>query len=263
MRPIGSVTRGTTGTNRLRRVDRWIASHAAFRHAVAPLVVDLGFGASATTTLELHERLARVRPGVEVVGIEIDAARVALASRSTRPGVSFAVGGFEVPLPGGRRASIIRAMNVLRQYDESDVLGQWKRMSSRLEPGGVLIEGTCSELGRVASWVDVAASGPVSLTISLRVTGLDAPSIVAERLPKVLIHRNVPGERIHQLMLDLDRLWQFSAPISVYGAHQRLIATAEGLRAEGWPVLGSTSRWRLGEITIGWAAVEPLGFDWG
>ena len=24
--PVGSVTRGTTGTNRLRRVDRWIAA---------------------------------------------------------------------------------------------------------------------------------------------------------------------------------------------------------------------------------------------
>ena len=29
--PIGSVTRGTTGHNRLRRVDRWIASLPAFR----------------------------------------------------------------------------------------------------------------------------------------------------------------------------------------------------------------------------------------
>lgn len=66
--PIGQVTRGTTGANRLRRVDRWIAQLPALRRAARPLVVDLGFGASATTTLELHQRLAKVRPDIEVLG---------------------------------------------------------------------------------------------------------------------------------------------------------------------------------------------------
>jgi len=271
--PIGSVTRGTTGTNRLRRVDRFIAGLTALRQADNPLVVDLGYGASATTSLELHQRLARVRPSVEVVGIEIDPARVALAARSAREGVSFRLGGFEVPLDSGRGATVIRAMNVLRQYDESAVLPAWKRMTARLDPGGVLVEGTCNEVGRVASWVDVSADGPLSLTISLRVADLGSaadasaslarrPSIVAERLPKVLIHRNVPGEPVHAFLEDLDRLWQVNAPLSVYGGSQRFIATVEALRAEGWSVLGSRSRWRLGEVTIAWPAVAPKGFTW-
>jgi SAM-dependent methyltransferase len=260
--PIGSITRGTTGTNRLRRVDRWITQLPAFRRSPAPLVVDLGYGASATTTIELHQRLGRVRPGVEVIGIEIDPARVRLASASARPGVSFRLGGFEVPLPGERLATVIRALNVLRQYGESDVPAAWHRMVSRLEPGGILVEGTCNEVGRVASWVDVAAEGPRSLTISLRLADLEKPSIVAERLPKVLIHRNVPGEAVHRLMLDLDRHWQFNAGLSVYGPSQRWIATAEGLASDGWPVLGTRSRWKLGELTIAWDAVAPSGFDW-
>lgn len=113
--PIGSVTRGTTGTNRLGRVDRWIAQLPAFRRAPEPLVVDLGYGASATTVLELHQRLSRVRLQTEVLGIEIDPARVALATASARPGVSFRLGGFEVPLPEARTATVIRALNVLRQ----------------------------------------------------------------------------------------------------------------------------------------------------
>src|SRR4051812_34352581 len=117
--PIGSITRGTTGTNRLRRVDRWIAQLPAFRRTDLPLVVDLGFGASATTTLELQQRLSRVRPDVEVVGLEIDPARVKLAAASERPGLTFRLGGFEVPTPGDRAVTIIRAFNVLRQYDES------------------------------------------------------------------------------------------------------------------------------------------------
>src|SRR6478735_8711414 len=77
--PVGQITRGTTGTNRLRRVDRWIARQPALRRASDPLVVDLGYGASGVTALELHSRLAHVRPDVEVLGLEIDPARVAHA----------------------------------------------------------------------------------------------------------------------------------------------------------------------------------------
>lgn len=260
--PIGSITRGTTGTNRLRRIDRWIAQLPAFRGAGTPLVVDLGYGASATTSLELYQRLSRVVPSVEVIGIEIDPARVRLAALSARDGVSFRLGGFEVPLPDGRRATVIRALNVLRQYDEADVLKNWRLMVSRLEPGGVLVEGTCNEIGRVASWVEVTAEGPRTLTISLRLADLERPSIVAERLPKVLIHRNVPGEGIHDLLQATDRHWQLNAALSVYGPSQRWIATARGLAADGWPVLGGRSRWRLGELTVAWESVQPLGFAW-
>ena len=43
---VGRITRGTTNTNRLRRVDRWIARHPVLRRTPDPLVVDLGYGAS-------------------------------------------------------------------------------------------------------------------------------------------------------------------------------------------------------------------------
>jgi SAM-dependent methyltransferase len=253
----GRITRGTTGVNRLRRVDRWIATLPALRQSADPLVVDLGYGASATTSLELQSRLSRVRPDVEVIGIEIDPERVARATQDARPGVSFRLGGFEVPLPAGRTAAVIRALNVLRQYDESEVAAAWERMLARLQPGGILVEGTCNELGRVCCWVNLSAAGPQSLTVSLRLEGLDVPSIVAERLPKVLIHRNVPGERIHGFLVSLDRHWQLNAPLSVYGPSQRWIATAEGMRADGWPVLGTRARWRLGELTVAWDVVAP------
>jgi hypothetical protein len=253
----GRITRGTTGVNRLRRIDRWIATLPILRRTNDPLVVDLGYGASATTSLELRSRLAEVRPDVEVIGIEIDPDRVARATRDARPGVSFQLGGFEVPLPAGRRATVIRALNVLRQYDESEVPAAWERMLGRLQPDGVLVEGTCNEVGRVCCWVNLTAAGSQSLTVSLRLEGLDKPSIVAERLPKVLIHRNVPGERIHEFLTALDRHWQVNAPLSVYGPSQRWIATAEGMRADGWPVLGTRSRWRLGELTVAWAFVAP------
>ena len=260
--PVGSVTRGTTGTNRLRRVDRWIAAHPALRRADDPLVVDLGYGASATTPLELHQRLLRARPDVEVVGIEIEPERVRRAQLSARPGVSFRLGGFEVPLHGGRRPAVIRAFNVLRQYDESQVAASWALMTSRLQPGGVLVEGTCDEIGRVSSWVDVAEEGPRTFTISLRLASVELPSIVAERLPKALIHRNVEGERVHELLIALDRAWQIHAPLGVYGPSQRWIATVDTLKMNGWPVLTTRARAKLGELTVTWSAVEPIGFSW-
>jgi hypothetical protein len=254
-KPVGRITRGTTGTNRLRRIDRWIAAQPVLRRTDDPLVVDLGYGASATTTLELRDRLARVRADVQVVGIEIDPQRVRDAAAATREGVTFQLGGFEIPT--ARRPAVIRALNVLRQYDESEVAGAWTTMIGRLQPGGLLVEGTCSELGRVASWVALDPAGPRTFTISLRLTDLAEPSIVAERLPKALIHRNVPGERIHALLAELDRQWAIAAPLAVYGASQRWVATVEAMRSAGWPVHDGRTRWRLGELTLDWAAVAP------
>ena len=255
--PQGRITRGTTNVNRLRRVDRWIAAHPALRRTADPLVVDLGYGASATTTLELRDRLVAVRPDVSVVGIEIDPERVRIAAAAARDGVEFRLGGFEVPLPGSRRPAVIRALNVLRQYDESEVAAAWATMCARLQPGGLLVEGTCDEIGRVASWVGLDPEGPRTFTISLRLAGLEAPSIVAERLPKALIHRNVAGEKVHELLATLDRLWATHAALSVYGPTQRWLAVVASLREAGWPVLGTRARWKLGELTVDWDAVAP------
>jgi len=253
----GRVTRGTTGTNRLRRIDRYLAASDALRRAERPLVVDLGFGARPWTALELAARLARVRQDVRVLGLEIDPARVAAALPEATDQVTFALGGFEIPTPGAERPAIVRAMNVLRQYEEEEVGAAWDLMRDRLAPGGLLVDGTSDEIGRVASWVDLAEGGPRRFTIALRLAGLEAPSIVAERLPKALIHRNVPGERIHVLLRALDDAWARSSPLSVYGPVQRFVATAEALRDGGWPVLAGPKRWRLGELTVTWESVAP------
>ncbi len=266
-RPVGHATRGTTGTNRLRRVDRWLARHPAFLRADDPFVVDLGFGASAVTTLELAERLRRSRADVVVRGVEIDPDRVARARTqlgAVRAGetpfapdtpVEFERGGFEVP--GDRLPAVIRASNVLRQYHETEVAAAWEQLTERLAPGGILVDGTCDELGRVSAWVEVGADGAArSLTISLRLQELESPLVAAERLPKALIHHNVPGERVHDFLTTLDDEWTRAAPTGTFGARQRWIAAMDAVRGRGWRLL-SPSRHRLGEVTVPWEAVAP------
>lgn len=256
-KPVGLVTRGTTNPNRLRRSDRWLAGPQAWRLRTipAPIVVDVGYGANPVTTLELHSRLQSVNERVQVIGVEIEPDRVAAAQGLTRPGLEFVRGGFEIPTPAP--VQVIRAFNVLRQYDEAQVVGAWARMQARLATDGLIVEGTCDEIGRVASWIALDPSGPISLTISLRLTGLVAPSVVAERLPKALIHHNVAGQRIHTFLTALDELWEHAAPLSAYGPRQRFIGVARELRSAGWPVQHGPARWRLGELTVDWDAVRP------
>ncbi|WP_040166241.1 class I SAM-dependent methyltransferase [Microbacterium gorillae] len=266
--PTGHATRGTTNTNRLRRVDRWIAARPELLRAPAPLVVDLGYGASGVTALELYTRLRTVAADVEVLGLEIDPDRVARATaqlEDVRAGrtpfptdarVRFARGGFEVPTP--RPPTIIRASNVLRQYDETEVADAWRLMTARLAPGGLLIEGTCDEIGRVSSWIDVSADAvPLRFTISLRLAGLEHPAIVAERLPKALIHRNIPGERVHDLMALLDTAWERNAALATFGPVQRWLAVVAAVRDAGWPVQTNRTRAKLGELTLPYSAVAP------
>src|SRR3954465_8374104 len=112
-RPVGTVTRGTTNPNRLRRMDRWIAAThgAALRRADDPVAVDLGYGAAPWTAVELLARRRAAGPHARVVGIEIEPARVAAAKPYERDGLTFRHGGFELPLP--RRPQLTRAANLL------------------------------------------------------------------------------------------------------------------------------------------------------
>lgn len=222
------------------------------------MAVDLGFGASPITALELHSRLTKINPTARVVGIEIEKERVARGLEVASTGLDFLLGGFETPLPAGvESADVIRAFNVLRQYHERDVDGAWKLMCSRLSADGLVIEGTCDEIGRLSSWVTLDRDGPKTFTISLHLESLETPGKVAERLPKALIHRNQPGERIHDFLQALERAWVHHSDLGTFGAVQRWLAVCETLSDQGWPVARNRRRWRLGELTVSWSAVSP------
>lgn len=251
-------------------MDRWIAAThgAALRRAPSPVAVDLGYGAAPWTAVELLARLRTVAPRARVVGVEIEPARVAAAKPYEREGLAFRHGGFEIPVP--ERPALIRAANVLRQYDEAEVAGVWARLCARLAPaadgsgsdpgggfgGGLLVEGTCDEIGRRHVWVALGPEGPRTVTFATRLGSLDRPSDLAERLPKALIHRNVPGEPVHAFLRDFDRAWAAAAPYASYGARQRWIRAVRDLTAD-WPVTDGPARWRQGEVTVAWGALAP------
>ena len=159
-------------------------------------------------------------------------------------------------MPG--RPVLVRAFNVLRQYEEADVAGIWRLVQGRLAPGGLFIDGTCDEIGRRVTWVALDAERPLSLSMSMRFGSFELPSEVAERLPKALIHRNVPGRDGSTACCRpwtgpgwRRRRWRRSET----GSAGRPCAGA--LLDGGWPVQDGPARWRLGELTVGWEAVAP------
>lgn len=261
MRPLGAITRGTTGHNRLRRSDRWLVHssrvRAALQAARDPLVIDLGYGALPVTTLELAVRLRDVRSDVRVLGLEIDPERVRAgreAVRDNAAGVEFALGGFEL---AGHRPVLVRAFNVLRQYPVDAVPGAWAVMRAQLAPGGLIIEGTCDELGRLCCWVMLDAAGPRTLTLACDPFAIERPSDLAERLPKVLIHHNVAGQPVHTLLDAADRAWARAAGHGVFGPRVRWRAMTETLVAEGFSLTTPRRHVRDGVFTVPWSAVAP------
>jgi len=260
-KPVGRITRGTTAPNRLRRIDRWILNYecSRLRTLDKPIVVDLGYGATPITAVELRDRLHQhVSDSVQVVGVEIDPLRVAQAQELADDTLTFISGGFEVPT--SKPVALIRALNVLRQYEENEVWPAWEKMANNLISGGLIVDGTCDEIGRRAVWVAIRKleSGeiaPETLTISTHLQSLDKPSDLAPRLPKILIHHNVAGEKIHQVLEQLDIAWAKTSSAQTFGARQHWIAAMEFAKNNGLQIKDNQSRWRLGEVTIDWSAV--------
>lgn len=194
-RPIGQPTRGKTALNRLRQIDVYVGvAWAGILRGPRPLIVDVGYGAAAWTTLEMRARWLPFNPNLRVLGLEIDPERVAVAlPYATPPTIDFKLGGFNVAdHTGAGTVSVIRAYNVLRQYEESAVGAALAQMGDSLRPGGILIEGTSTPSGR---WVafDVYEKDGAGLAHRALVFGTNfrapaAPVDFQTILPKRLIH---------------------------------------------------------------------------
>lgn len=246
-RPQGQETRGKTARNRLRRVDNFLClydpalirrEHGAFTNA---LFVDLGYGAEPFTTLESVERLRRLNPTLPVLGVEIDAERVATAQPFADERTHFRLGGFNLPLLAGERVRCIRAFNVLRQYEENAVAGAYSLLARQLLPGGLLIEGTSDPFGRI--WVAhlLRKSEGESLRHEALVfstnfrTGFD-PTDFQTILPKDLIHQVVPGAPIYNFFTQWKQATWETIGQRVWGLRTWFAASAHRLSEPGYGI---------------------------
>ena len=249
-RAVGHPTRGKTAPNRLRRLDRWLVrvEARALRGVPGP-VVDLGYGETPGTTIEMHSRLLDVLPGIEVVGIEIDRERVLRAAPLAGADRRFVHGGFDLQALGLPPARLVRAMNVLRQYDPSAVADAWALMGRGLAPGGLLVEGTSDPLGRrmvvnlLRRPMDPDAPLRWEATLFSLSPGADPdPAAFQAVLPKVLIHRCTPGEPVGDWMSDWRQVWREAAPWVVHGPRV-VFATAGRLLCARRPDAWSRPGW--------------------
>ena len=154
-RPQGQITRGKTARNRLRGSDIFmlLTEEQLIRQKDLPgnhaFYVDLGYGFEPFTTLESADRLRGCNPRLSVLGVEIEPERVNAAKPFENENTFFRLGGFNLPLQQGESVRLIRAFNVLRQYDESQSPAALQLLGSQLMPGGLLLEGTSNPSGSV------------------------------------------------------------------------------------------------------------------
>ena len=248
-RPVGQPTRGKTARNRLRRVDTFLSLYCPslisrkdgdFGRA---LFVDLGYGATPNTTLESAARLRRLNPELGVLGVEIAPERVESAQAFADDRTHFRLGGFNLPLRERETVRVIRAFNLLRQYDETEVAEAHALLGRQLLPGGLLIEGTSDPFGR--TWVanllrrtEDAGAGLKSeglvFSMSLRIE-FD-PAMFQPVLPKNYIHHMTPGEPIHAFFETWKQAARETIAMKTWGPRSWFVAAAQRVAEFGWTV---------------------------
>jgi hypothetical protein len=250
-KPMGLPTRGKTASNRLRRVDNFILRYEPsllsrtddqFRDA---LFVDLGYGFDARTTLESAARFRRINPRLSILGVEIEKERVESALPHADPITHFRVGGFNLPLQAGESVRLIRAFNVLRQYEEQDFLPAYETLARYVLPGGLMIEGTSNPFGSLwvanlarkmgdgansAGWKMEALVFSTSFRMGFNITDFQAV------LPKNHIHHVVAGELIYHFFEDWKRAVAETSAAKTFGLKQWFCSSAENLAVKGYKI---------------------------
>ncbi|MCA3011990.1 MAG: methylase [Myxococcaceae bacterium] len=190
--------RARTRPGRLAAFDRW----ASLGGLVAPggLVADVGFGVSAVTTYEL----SRAFPGHHVVGLELDAQRVALAAEAW-PGLDLRQGGLE-RLDDADDVRLVRIANVGRGLTKEAAAALVDDALARVAEGGVVLEGSTDVDGAVSAfhqWRRVGGVGRCEALV-LHTTGARgfAPWLFRDVLPRALRRDVRPGTAVHQFLAE-------------------------------------------------------------
>ncbi|MCP4500213.1 MAG: hypothetical protein GY822_09665 [Deltaproteobacteria bacterium] len=171
---LSKRTRGKTQAGRLWLVDDWCAAlfpkQGLTKNSGPPWLVDVGFGEVADTAVELHETLRLRGEDWQLLATDMDVHRVEnAAERFGRDDRVFAVQDFRLEkflelqklmLPtvnddndeSSVGATLIRAFNVLRQYQPKECAAVHELLATKLREGGWLVEGTSDRAGDLASF---------------------------------------------------------------------------------------------------------------
>ena len=129
----------------------------------------------------------------------------------------------------------------------------------RSAPAACIVEGTCDEWGRRSAWVALDADGPLTLTLAARVADIEHPVGPGRAAAQGADPpQRARASRCTTFLRAFDAAWAAAAGLSTFGPRQRWVAAVEALAAQGWPLVGSTRRWRHGEVTVRWSAVAPI-----
>jgi hypothetical protein len=274
-KPLGLPTRGKTASNRLRRVDNFILRYEPSLLTrtdglfADSFFIDLGYGFDPRTTLESAARFRRVNPNLPILGVEIDKERVDAALPYADRLTHFRLGGFNLPLQprtldkietkgagqprifdkietkgagqAGESVRLIRAFNVLRQYEEMDFAPAYERLAEHVLPGGLMIEGTSTPFGQLwvanlarmtveRKWKMEALVFSTNFRMGFEITDFQAV------LPKNHIHHVVAGEPIFEFMQAWKRSAAETSPAKAFGLKQWFSASVESLAAKGYKI---------------------------
>jgi len=247
--PLGQVTRGKTASNRLRRVDNFILRYEPALltrtdgRFAASLFVDLGYGFDPRTTLESAARFRRANPRLPILRVEIDRERVEAAQPYADALTHVRLGGFNLPLQPGESVRLIRAFNVLRQYEEADFAPAYERLAQTVLPGGLMIEGTSTPFGQlwsanVARRMDHGRSAwrmeALVFSTNFRL-GFEVEEFQTI-LPKNYIHHVVAGEPIYDFFEAWKRAAIETSAARAYGLRQWFAAAGARLAERGYPI---------------------------
>lgn len=259
--PEGQITRGKTAPNRLRRMDHFLAAYdpglisrrdGEFERA---FYVDLGYGSEPVTTMESAARLRKLNRDLPVLGVEIKPERVERARPFADDQTFFRLGGFNLPLgswPDGQPETVrlVRAFNVLRQYDQQEVLPAYNQIMSRVLSGGLLMDGTSDPFGRVwtANLIRRSVNGD-SQPLSLEAVVLGAnlgvgfePEAFQTRLPKSFIHRMVPGDAAFEFIEAFKAAARDTRSSEIWGPRAWFTAAGGALTGRGYEI-SHPDRW--------------------
>jgi hypothetical protein len=228
---VGQKTRGLTCENRLRQIDVFTCMNFEWliRRKNA-IFVDLGFGRYPTTTIETYRKLSAINPEIRVVGVEIDTERLLSAKQYEQTNVEFRLGGFNIPLIKGESATIIRCYNVLRQYPEEEFTEYIETMGNYLMEGGVIIEGTSDQFGRLVSFnLYNKSKGKLSKQGLVFGTNFNIsfyPRDFQSVLPKNFLHHVVHGDWICQFFDDWTESFYKTMKLKLQSQRQIFYETA-------------------------------------